>query len=194
MEKKKEEKAKEIKVKSLAKKRLRIRIKGTSPLICNKFSESQQKAILDKQMKKAKVGKEAKDPDKQYEESLYVMEDGRFGFPASGFKKSMVRASKVTDIMPMTDARGAFHILGTYCPIKGKPRKRSDTVRLATGVADIRFRAEFPEWESELDIIYNENVISDAQLAQLVNAAGFSVGVGDWRPEKNGSFGMFEVM
>jgi len=195
MTKKKEKaKEKEIKVKALNKKRLKIRIKGTSPLICNKFSESQQKAILDKQMKKAKVGKEAKDPEKQYQESLYVMDDGRFGFPASGFKKAMVRAAKNTDIMPMTDARGAFHVMGTYCPIKGKPQKRRDTVRLATGVADIRFRAEFQDWESELDIVYNANMVSDDQLAQLVNSAGFSVGVGDWRPEKNGSFGMFEVM
>lgn len=193
MVKKVKEKAKEIQVQSLKKKRIRLRIKSTSPLICNKFSESQQKAILDKQMKKAKIGKEAKDPEKQYKESLYVMDDGRHGFPSSGFKKAMVRAAKITGILPMTDARGAFHVLGTYSPIKGTPRKRKDTVRLATGVADIRFRAEFPEWESELDIVYNANAISADQLAQLANTSGFAVGIGDWRPEKNGCFGMFEV-
>ena len=189
----KETKGKEVSIMALNKQKLKIRIKGTSPLICNQFSESQQDAILSKQMKKAKVGKVAKDPEKQYKESLYQMEDGRYGFPCSGFKKSMVRAAKVSAIMPMTDARGAFHVIGTLAPIKGTPRKRKDTVRLATGVADIRFRGEFPEWESELYITYNANAISDEQLAQLINVAGFAVGIGDWRPEKNGSFGMFEL-
>jgi hypothetical protein len=71
-------------------KELNIHIKGTSSLISNKFSETSKKQMLDKQQKKAKMAKEAKDPEKCFKESLYPMGKGKYGFPASGFKKAMV--------------------------------------------------------------------------------------------------------
>ena len=69
-------------------------------------------------------------------------------------------------------------------------------VRLATGVADIRFRGEYyAGWEAEFTIQYFKNAISAEQLAQLLSIAGFSCGIGECRPEKSnsGSFGLFEL-
>jgi hypothetical protein len=31
------------------------------------------------------------------------------------------------------------------------------------------------------------------QIINLMNLAGFAVGIGEWRVERNGSFGMYEV-
>lgn len=97
----------------------------------------------------------------------------------------------------MSRASGAFHVIGDLVEIKGsRPAMRTDFVRVgrfSQRTADIRYRAEFKEWRVDLRILYNMRVISKEQIAHLLNLAGFSVGIGDWRPEKGGQFGMFEV-
>ena len=182
-------------------KQITLTVEGIAPLIVNNFSEKAQQMMLDKQTKKASKGREAKNPEEQYLGSLYMFPDKkRTGFPAVGFKAAMVRAGKLLG-MPMTDTRGKFHILpsadgGNLVQIKGKYSKRTDTVILATGVADIRFRAEYElGWTAEVTIMYNATWISQEQIAQLLNTAGFSCGIGEWRPEKSnsGSFGLFRV-
>jgi hypothetical protein len=70
---------------------------------------------------------------------------------------------------------------------------RQDTVRIGMGTADIRFRPEFPAWSAVLKVRLNRRSMTLEQLVHLINQAGFSVGVGEWRPEKDGSYGMFHV-
>ena len=66
-------------------------------------------------------------------------------------------------------------------------------VRIGMGVADLRYRGEFKQWSTTLNIRYNANVMSMEQIVNLFNIGGFSCGVGEWRPEKGGSNGMFHV-
>ena len=35
---------------------------------------------------------------------------------------------------------------------------------------------------------YNQGVLSESQILNLLNTAGFAVGVGEWRPEKDGAY------
>ena len=42
---------------------IQVRVVGDSPLITHRWSEKARKEMLDKQMKKAKSAKEAKDPE-----------------------------------------------------------------------------------------------------------------------------------
>lgn len=165
---------------------------GTAPLICNHWSEKAKRQILDKQMKRATGGKEAKDPESDYRSSLYELPDGGYGFPAIAFKAAMVRAGTYLDLK-MTFLRGAFHIPAEMLRIGGEPRMREDMVRVGMGTADIRYRGEFMPWEVSIPIAYNGRVISDEQLANLLLTAGFSVGVGEWRPEKDGGYGMWRL-
>lgn len=170
-----------------------IQVQGISPLIVHAWSEKARKMILDKQMKQNAKGKEAKDPKQDYEDSLYRLDDGSgYGFPVIAFKAAAVRAG--TDLgLKMTDLRRAFHLRGTMAPIVGEPRMREDMVRVGAGTADIRYRGEFPEWSAELTADYKPTAISREQLQALFEEAGFSVGVGEWRPEKSGSYGRFTV-
>lgn len=172
---------------------LKIGVVGDSPLICHAWSEKAKKQMLDKQMKKAKGAKEAKNPKRDYEESLYPMPGGGYGFPAVGFKAAMISACRFAEGVKMTELRGALHIVGAMVKIDGKPSMREDMVRVGMGVADIRHRGEFKKWKATLLIQFNSSVISTEQIANLLNIAGFGVGVGEWRPERNGSFGRFHV-
>ena len=196
--------AKEGTIATIDRKTMVLQLEGISPLISHKFSEKSQDSILQKQMKTAKSapGKEAKDPQKDYEGCLYTLPDGRFGFPLNGFKKAVVDAAAFTGkAFAKTFVRGAFQIIDTtnsgLAAIESvSPHMRRDIVRLSapSRPADIRHRAEFPiGWKVTLTVTYNTYAMSAEQIAQLFELAGFSIGVGDWRPQTNGSYGMFRV-
>ena len=174
---------------------LKLRIEGRTPLISHRWSEKAKKEILDKQMKKAKQAKSAKDPEKEYKDSLYVHPDGGFGFPAHAFKLAAVTAVSQISGLTKVFTKGTFQVSPDQelVPIEGELLMREDMVRIGMGVADIRYRGAFANWATTLDIIYNAQAISAEQIANLLNTAGFAVGVGEWRPEKNGSKGMFRV-
>jgi hypothetical protein len=165
---------------------------GDSPLIVHAWSEKAKKQMLDKQMKRAKQAREAKDPQEDYEACFYRTQSGAYGFPAIGVKAAMVGACRFVD-MKMTEARGAFHIDCEMLEVIGEPRPREDMVRVGMGTADIRYRPEFPEWKIPIALKFNANAISAEQLANLINTAGFAIGIGEWRPERNGQYGRFHV-
>ena len=171
---------------------VRFDLIGDSPLIVHAWSEKAKRQMLDKQMKKAASAKAAKDPEADYQACFYRLPDGRYGFPTIGLKAAMISACRFADLK-MTVARGAFHIGGELLEVIGDPRPREDMVRVGMGTADIRYRPEFPEWRIPVTLKYNASVISPEQLANLLNIAGFGVGIGEWRPERNGSYGRFHV-
>lgn len=166
---------------------------GDSPLISHKWSEKAKKEMRDKQMGKAKTAKAPKDPERDFQESLYEHPDGGYGFPCVAFKAAAVGACRFTDGLKMTTARGAFHVNGELAKIEGEPTKREDMVRVGMGTADIRYRGEFKEWRTTLSVTYNADAITVSQIVNLFNLAGFGVGVGEWRPERDGSYGRFSV-
>lgn len=165
---------------------------GDSPLIVHAWSEKAKRQMLDKQMKKATKGREAKDPEADYEACFYRTETGGYAFPAIGVKSAMVSAARYVDAK-MTQLRGAFHIDAEMLSVIGDPRPREDMVRVGMGTADIRYRPEFVEWRIPVTIKFNTSAISAEQIANLLNVAGFGVGIGEWRPERNGSYGRFHV-
>ena len=169
-------------------------IYGTAPLFQHKWSDKAKKQIIDNQTKKAKQPLAAKDPQADYEESMYKLPNGRYGFPAVAFKSAAVRAGKLLGLA-MTDTRQMFFDMpdeGDLVVINGKPSPREDMVK-TPGTVDVRYRAEFREWSAVLTVKFNADLMSEEQLVNLFEAAGFSVGVGEWRPEKNGMFGTFTL-
>lgn len=173
---------------------LHIRLIGDTSLICHAWSHKAKKAMLDKQMKKAKGPKEAKDPEQDFKDSLYPMPNGDgFGFPSIAFKAAAVSAANDVDGIKTTQVRRAFHIDGELVRIHGSPTPREDMVRVGMGTADIRYRGEFTDWSVDLAVKYNAGVLSAEQIINLFNMAGFGVGVGEWRSQKDGSHGLFHV-
>lgn len=174
---------------------LEVTLVGDESLIVHHWSAKAIKEMLDKQMGVPNEGKAPKDPEQDYRDSLYVMEDGSYGFPAIAFKNAAVTActslgKSITKVM----ARQAFHVIGELVRIDGPgPSPREDMVRVGQGSADIRYRAEFKAWSVTLQLRYNHRVLTAAQILNLFNAAGFAVGVGEWRSEKDGSHGLFHV-
>ena len=174
-------------------------ITGLTPLIQNKMKESVMKMMEDVRTgkKPSQKSRKAIDPEKSMIESSYIQDDGSFGFPASAFKQCAVRAAKALGLA-MTDARTLFFIMpnapdGECVLIKSnKPILRKDPVNVKTG-KDLRFRPEFRNWKAKLLVRYDADRVTVEHVANLLNHGGQTVGVGEWRPEKNGTFGMFQV-
>ena len=57
----------------------------------------------------------------------------------------------------------------------------------------MRTRAKFDVWSCVFQIEADDELVDDAQLAAWLDIAGRRIGLGDWRPEKSGHYGRFEV-
>lgn len=190
---------------------MNIVLVGVSPLIVHAWSQKAKLEMLGKQMGTPTAGKEPKDPNRDFIDSLYPMNrednielcDGDppyavakhgFGFPAIGFKAAAVTAcTSLGKSITKVAARQAFHVVGELVKIEGTPYRREDMVRIGMGVADIRFRGQFHEWQTMITVRYNTRVLSADQIVNLFNVAGFAVGIGEWRPERDGQHGLFKV-
>ena len=136
------------------------------------------------------------EPTKADYEKALKSGKARFGFPAIAFKSAAIDAAYQQGVIAKkTSARGAFHLDDEYVEIEGTPQMREDTVMIGgmSKVADLRYRAEFPAWRATLNIKYNATSISVEQILNMLNIGGFSCGIGEWRPSRDGSFGRFHV-
>ena len=123
-----------------------------------------------------------------------VIPQSKFGFPTLAFKAAAVDAGYQQKILDKkTTARGAFHVVGEFAEIEGTPTIREDMVKIGMGVAQPAFRAEFKTWSTTLNIKLNTGAMSVEEVVNLFNVGGFSNGVGDWRPARDGNFGTFHV-
>ena len=96
---------------------------------------------------------------------------------------------KKIDIVPNVYRREQLVEIHSDCPML-----REDMVRVGMGSADIRYRGEFNNWYADLQIEYNNNgQHSLEQILNIINAGGAVCGIGEWRPEKDGQYGMFHV-
>lgn len=179
---------------------LKVKIVGLSPLIFHRWDEKAIKMIQDKQAKTAKSNvREARNPEAEYEASFYKTKDGAVAFPALSIKQAMVGAARNLEGVTMTLLRGAVFVVGDSDGLikvnypKGGKEMRTDMVRVGMGTADVRYRGQVKDWSMDLIIKYNADVLSAEQVVNLLQIAGFSCGLGEWRPERNGDFGTFEV-
>ena len=193
-----------ISLKRIERKTAVIEIKGTAPLIVHAWSQKAKQNLLGAQQGK-KIPKQAKDPQADFESSRYRFADGSGdGFPIMGFKAATVKGGgrMFGKSVKMTELRQTFTFLSDGVGTDGMqlarlqtadPTMREDMVRVGMGTADIRYRAEYSEWGAILRVQFVPSVIDLGSVVALVDAGG-SNGVGEWRPEKNGSFGTYEVI
>jgi len=177
-------------------KKMTFTIVGDTPYISHNWSEKATRMMEEKQQKKARQAKEARNPEEDFKSSIYYTEDGKYGVPAIHFKRAAVDAVRFIDGLRMTEARGAFFAMGDILPLRcSDPHMRTDHVRNSSGVADLRYRAQFDTWEVDITVRFNSSFITEEQIINLFDMAGFAIGLGERRPAQKVSdqFGMFHI-
>ena len=193
-------------IKPIEPKIVQIKIVGITPLLVCSWSHKAKQQMLDKQMKKGgKIGKEAKNPEENYQASLYKSTEGWTGVPAGGVKGCLVNACRAVDGVPMTLAKRMIFVRPDgrteggqdLVRVHGKHHIHEGMVRIDMGTADIRHRAMYDEWEIHLAIEFLENMISPEQICNLIELAGFVEGLCEHRPgspkSNTGNYGRFQV-
>lgn len=149
------------------------------------------------------LGKDDEEAETNYEAAIVA--GAKFGFPVTGIKQSIITGAYRGGLdVKQTELRGTFFIEGAtdvsttdIAEIVGsEPVMREDMVRVGgmSKSADIRYRGEFKEWKIPLRLTYHANgKYSLEQILNMVNYGGFYVGIGEWRPEKDGQFGMYKL-
>jgi len=172
---------------------MEITVIGDSPLMVHKWSEKAKKMMLDKQRGVPTQKKPPKDPQQDFQDAIHYDDDGDYAFPTIGFKASAVTACTSLDMQKVA-ARQAFHMEGEWVKIISDPPEMDESmVRIGQGTADLRYRPKYQNWAAKFKVVYNANVLTAGQILNVFNTAGFGVGIGEWRPEKNGSYGRFHV-
>lgn len=189
----------------IAEETINVPILGVSPIIIHRFSEKAKRQMLDAAQGK-QTPKQPKDPKAEYEAAFYRLakkrgKGDRFGFPAGGFKASIVGAARfygkavsMTALKQFVFVRGEMGDDGRQLvEIVGEPRMREDVVRVGRGGTDLRYRPEFWPWTATLTVTYYCSVLTRTSVLSLIDAGGMAVGIGDWRPERDGEFGCYRI-
>lgn len=189
-----------IRLQRLARTILEVPIEGITPLITHNWSEKSKRMMLEAQTTRTRARRDARDPVADYEAAFHRLPDGRPGMPSVAFKAAMCDAARFYDGITITALRTAIFVHGEgsslLVPIVGDVRMREDTVRNATGVADLRYRPEFWPWSATLRVEFLPTMLDASSVLALVDASGRN-GIGDWRPNspksRTGTFGQFAV-
>lgn len=188
-------------------------IVGETPLIVHSWSEKAKKEMLSKQVKSTKAGKDARKPEEDFKESLYTISDGVYGFPATGIKNCILSAAHKDKGIAKTEVMSALWIhadmvritpalAGAICDMPlvriygSEPQMREDMVKVGKGLnktASLSYRGQFTNWAIRFRLRYNLSVLAAEAVATLIGDAGRSYGIGEWRNERKGMFGMFHL-
>jgi hypothetical protein len=178
--------------------KLRVTVEGTSPLIQHKWSTKALEMMRSKGAGKKTKERSARDPQKEASEATYTTSDGKPGLPLLALKSAIIMAAHKDIGIEKTLVRKGLFIqapdASLILPMKcSKPIVREDCVRVGMGAADLRYRPQFDTWSVEINMEYDADLLQPADIVNLIDRAGFGVGVGEWRPEKGGEFGRFRV-
>lgn len=190
---------------------------GDTPLIVHAWSEKARRDMLSKQAKATKAGKEARDPQEDFVNSLYEMgeDDGAmlYGFPMTGIKNAILSSAHKDKGLPRSTVQSALWLdadmvrvrpalAGAVCDMPlvrifgSEPEMREDMVRVGAGLnktASLAYRGQFTTWAIKLTGRFNTAVLSAQALSFLILEAGTGVGIGEWRNERRGIFGAFHL-
>lgn len=213
-------KAQVMSIQPLRQEIIQIRVIGDTPVITHPWSEKAKKMMLDTMTKENSVKeREPKNPVAEFIDSCYWIEGApeekneagfeaavangaRFGIKAESFKEAAANAVyRLGWVKNKVDIKSAFFIDGisvgadTLVEIHSDtPIMREDVTRVGMGKPDLRYRPQFNNWYVDLTIRLTANGKFKAQdIINAINAGGYACGVGEWRPERGGQFGMFHV-
>ena len=179
-------------------------IVGTAPLICNRMSEKAKRELLmprgrKNAAEKASTLKHA--PLDEYRESPYKAREPdaptRIQLLGTMFKCAMRTAA--LDMPGATKAQigRLLYVEQERVSLFGVPQVMCSVTRCKdiNRTPDVRTRMIIPWWACRITVRYVTPIIKPQSVANLLAAAGFTSGIGDWRVEKgSGAFGRYSVV
>lgn len=177
-------------------------IEGTTPLLCNRFTDAAQQAATSGTRLSGNGDRGS--PREQAEQKLYIGHDGSPMIPQPNLFRCLIDAgtffkagkSKVTtqksSLIP-----ACVEVDGIELPIAHREPWDVDTraVRIpSTGGRILCHRPAFNDWRLSFTLRVDTDLMSPRLMREIVDAAGRRIGLGDFRPACKGPFGKFVVV
>ncbi len=174
-------------------KQYKVEISGITPLLQNKPEEYG----FDEQWIEKKANS---DYEKEALKKLYIDSEGTIYQPSTHIERAMIEAGKKVKVKGQGKA--------TYSKLFGSMVSvvefelvhdnqdyevfKSLVVIPSTKGRIMRYRPMFKDWKLKFTIESEDEIAKEA-IKEVLEIAGKYVGIGDWRPEKKGKYGKFQV-
>ncbi|DAZ90908.1 TPA_asm: hypothetical protein Cy-LDV1_g34 [Cyanophage Cy-LDV1] len=180
-----------------------FKIRGTAPYVQARFTAKAMQAMMAKMeagdTAKGKKKRDARDFDDDFRQAMHISKEGWHGIPAGAFRQAMISACRLVGfkmtlakLSVFVNADGFDKVDGV--PLvkitAGSPERIDMAVRNQTGVADIRVRPMWREWESQVTVSYDADQFTLQDVTNLMQRVGMQVGIGEGRPDSRESAGL----
>ncbi len=178
-----------------------LRIKGTAPLVQNRFAKKAEiMANMAKSAaeKKARTARPPRDYDADFVGAQHIATEGWHGFPCPAIRAAMIDACRTVGLVMTRAKMSVFVIADGFDKSDGTPLVRLDAgapersealVRNDDGSADIRIRPMWREWAANVTVEFDADMITPESVVNLLDRAGCQVGIGEGRPFSKNSVG-----
>ena len=177
-------------------------IKGTSPLLMNRFTEEAELSVSSTTKKATKANKGT--PREQAEKKAYIDEKGVLFVPGMNIYASIIEGGKFIKIgkAKATNSKSslipaAMILEEERCTLGTKTLEvdSRSVVIPATGGRIMAYRPRLDEWECSFTIdLFDPDILAPSDVRQIIDDAGKKIGLGDFRPSRKGPFGRFCVV
>ncbi len=183
-------------------KSIKVTITGTTPLLCNKFTDAAQMAATN--ATRLSTTGEKGSPKEIAQQKLYISEQtGKPIIPQPNLFRCIIDAgkyfkagkSKVTTIKSSL-IPSCVDVEGVEFPIQHRDQWQVDTrpVRIpSTGGRILAHRPIFHDWALSFNVVLDTEIMSENLFREILDKAGRAIGLGDFRPDCKGPFGKFVV-
>jgi len=173
-----------------------IKVRGTSPLLTH--NPAGMRMSSDDPARKKKIPT----PEEESEAGCYRDENGKYVLPSIGFRSAILAASKSFKKGRSSAFYGVSHIEmeAEWVPLKNGNGKAAgqyviDTRRAVVQKNGIlRSRPKWLQWSAEFTVIYDPALVNEKEIRTYAEEAGQKIGVFDYRPQRGGWFGRFELV
>lgn len=190
---------------------LAINIRGTSPLVINRFSAKAMQMMREAQeagsTAKSKKRREPKDFTALFEDAKHVSDEGWEGIHAAAFRNAAISACRACGYVMTKMKLALFVEPDGFDVVDGAPLVKLTEgtaeewvapTRNATGVVDLRSRPMYRNWGATLHVKYDAGMLTQNDVVNIIARIGVQVGVGEGRPDSKASpglgFGLFELV
>jgi hypothetical protein len=190
-------------------------IRSITPLIINKFSDKTRQQLEDESTgvaerpRRGAKGKPPRDPEAEFQGSRILNGKVQDCFPARYLKAALVTAARFSDSsVSAAVVQGTVFVRGDLLLIESNetrvppgvipslPKMSAEWVRRGPWNAKVpmlAYRALHDPWMLRFEIEFEPRMVSRIALIHLIRRAGRSVGLGEWRVEKKGDAGRFDL-
>jgi hypothetical protein len=185
---------------------LKVRIRGTTPLVMCAMSAKTIGILVDNGHGQVKVKEGHGSPEEQFNDARHISADGKWdGIHAVGIKHAIREAARMYAGISMVAVKQAIFIVEDgrskmdipLVRIEGKAESYFAMCR-TSGMDPKplpRYRPKYDPWSATITMRVNLAMITEESAVNLLAAAGQFCGVGDVRPTGGGGdWGLFEVI